>query len=224
MTFSILARDPDSGQMGGAVATGSLCVGGWVLRGDVRSGMSACQGAAPSSFWGEDVLVAMRGGATAAEALTMVVAPDPGREWRQLTVLDRDGGTVAWTGADNTDWKGELGFADGITAGNMLAGPQVLQALVAGFSRAGGPLHARLMAALVAADAAGGDIRGLQSAALLVVGPEIAPLTLRVDLSDDPLADLDRLRQRATSGHYARWTTQVPCLSDPYRRLTGRDQ
>lgn len=75
MTFSILAQDPESGRMGGAAATGSLCVGGWVLRGDIRAGMSACQGAAPSTFWGEDVLAAMRRGATAPVAVAEVIAP-----------------------------------------------------------------------------------------------------------------------------------------------------
>lgn len=220
MTFSILAHDPGTGQMGGAAATGSLCVGGWVLRGDSRSGMSACQGAAPSSFWGEDVLVAMRNRTGAPAAVEAVTAPDPGREWRQLTALDRDGRSAAFTGAENTDWKGDLAFGAGIVAGNMLAGPSVLRALVEGFETAIGPLHARLMAALRTAEAAGGDIRGLQSAALLVVGAGMAPLTLRVDHAEDPLAALDRLRQRATSGDYARWAAEVPCLADPYRRLS----
>ena len=63
MTFSILARDPVSGAIGGAAATGSLCVGGWVLRGHVSAGMSASQGAAPSTIWGEEVLAAMHDGA-----------------------------------------------------------------------------------------------------------------------------------------------------------------
>lgn len=219
MTFSILARDPDSGQMGGAAATGSLCVGGWVLRGDARSGMSACQGAAPSTFWGEDVLAAMRAGTCADEAVEGVVTPDPGRAWRQLSALDLSGGAAAHTGEENSDWKGQLGFPGGIAAGNLLAGAQVLTALADGFREASGPLHARLMRALLAADAAGGDSRGLQSAALLVVGPGMAPLSLRVDLSDDPLAALDRLRQRATTGDYAQWAAQVPCVADPWRRL-----
>ncbi len=224
MTFSILARDPDSGQFGGAAATGSFCVGGWVLRGDSRAGMSACQGAAPSGFWGEDALSAMRNGATAAEAVAAVTAPDPGREWRQITTLDRNGGTAARTGDCNNDWRGDLQFGTGVVAGNILAGPQVLRAMVDGFEQADGPLHARLMVALFAADSAGGDTRKLLSAALLVVGPDMAPLTLRVDLSDDPLAALDTLRQRATGGDYADWAAQTPCLADPYRVLKDRDQ
>ena len=80
------------------------------------------------------------------------------------------------------------------------------------------------MAALLAAETAGGDIRGLKSAAILVVGPDMAPLSLRVDLSDRPLAALETLLLRATSGDYARWAAQVPCLDDPHRRLTDHDQ
>jgi len=224
MTFSLLARDPETGAIGGAAATGALCVGGWVLRGDIRAGMSACQGAAPSTFWGEDVLAAMRRGATAPVAVAEVIAPDRGREWRQLTALDRKGGTGGHSGSDNTDWKGHHGFDHGIVAGNMLAGPAVLKALARGFMDSTGPLHARLMAALLAAETAGGDIRGLKSAAILVVGPDMAPLSLRVDLSDRPLAALETLLLRATSGDYARWAAQVPCLDDPHRRLTDHDQ
>lgn len=224
MTFSILARDPETGQLGGAAATGSLCVGGWVLRGDPRAGMSACQGAAPSSLWGEETLIAMKGGGSAADVVAAVISPDPGREWRQLAVLDLNGSTAAWTGDCNNDWKGDLHFANGVVAGNILAGPNVLRAMIDGFQQADGPLHARLMAALRGADAAGGDTRALQSAAMLVVGRDIAPLTLRIDLSDDPLAALDVLRQRATRGDYANWAAQTPCLADPFRVLTDRTQ
>ena len=69
MTFSILANDPDTGDIGGAAATGSLCVGGWVLRADPRAGASASQGAAPSTFWGEDVLTQMRAGVPTGRAV-----------------------------------------------------------------------------------------------------------------------------------------------------------
>lgn len=224
MTFSILAHDPVTGDLGGAAATGSLCVGGWVLRGDPRSGMSACQGGAPSTFWGEDVLTLMRGGATAGTAVARVTGPDPERGWRQLTALDCWGRTGSHTGAQNNDWKGHLTFDGGIGSGNLLAGPQVLEAMVEAFGATIGPLHARLIAALRAAETSGGDVRGLKSAAMLVVGAGFAPLDLRVDLSDDPISALDRLRLRATSGDYAIWAAQVPCLDDPHRRLIDRDQ
>ena len=89
MTFSILAIDRKTGTIGGAAATGSLCVGGWVLRGDPRSGMSASQGAAPSTFWGEDVLFRMAAGETARTAVGAVTASDSGRAFRQLAAATR---------------------------------------------------------------------------------------------------------------------------------------
>ena len=89
MTFSILVRDPETGVLGGAAATGNLCVGGWVLRGDARAGLSASQGRTPSTLWGEDVLDAMRHGQNAAQAVAGIVAADRGRATRQLLALDR---------------------------------------------------------------------------------------------------------------------------------------
>lgn len=152
MTFSILAHDPSTGQMGGAAATGSLCVGGWVLRGDPRAGMSASQGAAPSTLWGEDLIIQMHGGVRAEEALRQIVSADPGRDWRQASALDLQGNTAAHTGHSNNDWRGHLAFTQGIVAGNILAGPHVLQAMIDGFMATTGPLHARLMQALEAAN------------------------------------------------------------------------
>ena len=156
MTVSILAYDEKSGSYGGAAATGSLCVGGWVLRGDAESGMSASQGSLPSTFWGASVLEAMKAGVPAEDAVRKIIGDDPGRDHRQLAALD-------------------------------------------------------------AADASGGDSRGLMSAALLVVNSATPPLTLRIDYSETPLGDLRALHGRATSGDYARWTTHVPTLDDPCR-------
>lgn len=219
MTFSILARDPDTGQIGGAAATGSLCVGGWVLRGDARAGISASQGRAPSTLWGEDVLTAMRSGLDATAAVAAVTAADNGRAQRQLSALGPDGRGAAFTGAENVPAMGSRLFGGGVAAGNMLADEAVLDALVTGFDAAAVPFASRLLEALRAAEAAGSDMRGLQSAALLIVAPNMAPLTLRVDASDAPLDDLARLLQRATTGDYNAWRLQVPTLSDPERVL-----
>lgn len=221
MTFSLLARDPATGAIGGAAATGSLCVGGWVLRGALGAGMSASQGKAPSTIWGEAVLTAMAAGQGIEEAMEAVVGPDRGRAQRQLSVLPRLGAGGIYTGEDNTPRIGELLFDDGVAAGNMLARAAVIEALVAGFLDAGGTFPDRLLAALLAADAAGSDSRGLQSAALLVLSPSHAPLTLRVDFSKTPLAALGELLGRATSGDYAAWAAQVPCLDDPERVYAG---
>ncbi|MFC2967413.1 DUF1028 domain-containing protein [Acidimangrovimonas pyrenivorans] len=219
MTFSILARDPKTGAIGGAAATGSLCVGGWVLRGDIRAGMSASQGAAPSTFWGEDVLGLMRDGVSAAEAVARVVAPDQGRDWRQLSALDLNGGTGVHTGKRNTPVMAEYAFETGIAAGNMLASDRVPAAIAEGFLGAQGDFAGRLLDALFAGRAAGSDSRGLMSAALLVLREDAAPLTLRIDYSEDPLADLRALLSRATSGDYGDWARQVPTMKAPQRVL-----
>ncbi|MGY6548886.1 MAG: DUF1028 domain-containing protein [Roseinatronobacter sp.] len=217
MTFSILAQDLTTGELGGAAATGSLCVGGWVLRGCPRAGLSASQGAAPSTLWGEDAIERMRAGEDAQTALVAVTDHDAGREWRQLATLDRSGRTACHTGTRNTPWRGALGGPGLITSGNLLAGPHVLEALRDGYLGAQGPLAARLLGALRAAEAAGGDTRGLQSAALLVVAAHAPPLSLRIDWSDHPIRDLDALYHRSQTGTYARWLSCVPTRADPER-------
>ena len=220
MTFSLLARDPETGALGGAAATGSLCVGGWVLRGTLEGGMSASQGKAPSTFWGEHVLAAIAEGQGAENAVKTIVASDPGAAQRQLSALPPAGWGAAFTGPDNTPAM-ERVFEGGVAAGNMLANPGVIDALVAGFHEARGAFPARLLEGLQAADAAGSDSRGLQSAALLVLSPSHAPLTLRVDYAEAPLAALGELLTRATSGDYADWAEQMPCLDDPVSTYAG---
>ncbi|MBF9030285.1 DUF1028 domain-containing protein [Rhodobacterales bacterium HKCCE3408] len=218
MTISILAIDEKTGRMGGAAATGSLCVGGWVLRGAPESGMSASQGTAPSTLWGDGVLAAMHGGATAEDAVAMVVAPDTGRDHRQLAALDPTGGTGHFTGAESVVHAGAVVAPGVVVAGNMLSGPRVPDAALKGFLEAEAldfPL--RLMAALSAAAAAGGDARGLKSAALLVVSRKAAPLTLRIDHSDRPLAALADLYTVSQAEPYHSWTEVVPVLDDPWR-------
>lgn len=220
MTFSLLAQDPDTGALGGVAATGSLCVGGWVLRGRLEAGMSASQGAAPSTFWGEDVLDAMGSGLDAGTAVTRVTGADTGRDWRQLSALDATGRAAAFTGARNTPEMHSRTFAGGVAAGNMLASASVVDALAEAYLAASGSFEARLLAALRAADAAGSDMRGLFSAALLVLRPDRAPLTLRIDYHEtDPIGALGALLDRATSGEYGAWFGQVPNPRDPMRIL-----
>ena len=221
MTFSLLARDPETGAIGGAAATGSLCVGGWVLRGTLSSGMSASQGKAPSTFWGEHVLAAMAEGQTAKNAVKAIVAADLGKAQRQLSALPPAGPGAAFTGGDNTPRMAERVFDDGVAAGNMLADPGVVDALVEGYLNADGTFPVRLLAGLKAADAAGSDSRGLKSAALLVLSPAHAPLNLRVDYAEAPLAALEDLLARATTGAYADWAAQMPSLEHPERTYAG---
>ncbi|MBB97572.1 MAG: fimbrial assembly protein FimA [Rhodobacteraceae bacterium] len=221
MTFSLLAKDSDTGAIGGAAATGSLCVGGWVLRGRLGAGMSASQGAAPSTFWGEDVLDAMGEGIDAGTAVTRVTGPDKGRDWRQLSALDMAGRAAAFTGIRNTPEMHSRIFDGGVAAGNMLASKEVVEVLADAFQGAAGSFDKRLLSALRAAERAGSDMRGLYSAALLVLRPDHAPLTLRIDLHDsDPIGALEILHGRATVGDYAEWARQVPCPKDPTRVLS----
>lgn len=222
MTISILAIDEKTGRLGGAAATGSLCVGGWVLRGDAESGMSASQGTAPSTLWGEQALGAMKDGASAAEAVANVTGADAGRAHRQLAALDLRGGTGAFTGSQSVDYAGALEARGVVVAGNMLTGAKVIESALDGYGAAQAlPFAEQLLAGLRAAARAGGDARGLKSAALLVVGRDIAPLTLRVDLSDDPLAALGALHEASQAQPYAGWIDMVPVLDDPFRAPGG---
>lgn len=217
MTFSILARDPDTNAIGGAAATGSLCVGGWVLRGDARIGVSASQGMSPSTLWGENVLSEMQRGLNAADAVSAVVTPDDGRAYRQLAALGLTGQGAAFSGDQNVPETDDRVFPGGVAAGNMLGSKGVIDAMIERFLNGPGAFAERLLAALHAARAEGGDTRGLSSAALLVLSPDRAPLTLRIDYHETPLAALDDLYRRATTGDYADWCLEVPTLSDPER-------
>lgn len=220
MTFSILARDPNTGSIGGAAATGSLCVGGWVLRGDLGAGMSASQGASPSTFWGEEVLQQMRGGSTPEQAVNDVTCRDKGRAYRQLAAMDLKGNAAAFTGDKNDDVKGSRLFPGGVVSGNMLGRDTVLDAMETAFTESRETFERRLIEALKAAHDSGSDFRGLVSAALLVLHPDHPPLTLRIDYhADDPIRALERLFQKATSGDYADWARQVPVASDRERIL-----
>jgi len=217
MTFSLLARDPGTGAFAGAAATGNLCVGGWVLRGDSRWGMSASQGAAPSTLWGEDAIQRLGQGMPAEPTVAAITGADAGRAFRQLSVLDASGGTSAFTGTGNTEWRGAICEQDLVVAGNLLAGPEVLQALADGFRSAKGPLPERLIAALRACAAAGGDTRGLQSAALLVLSDDAPPLTLRIDFAENPIGALEDLLGKTREKSYSDWLPTVPTRTDPAR-------
>ena len=217
MTFSLLTRDEKTGALAGAAATGSLCVGGWVLRGRWGAGLSASQGAAPSTFWGESVLERMGAGASASAALNETVAPDPNRDWRQLSALDMQGGTAAHSGVNNSALCAHIARPGVVAAGNILSDEAVLHTLLDRWLTTEGSPASRLIAALVAAQSVGGDTRGLKSAALLVLTANRPPLTLRIDLSEDPLRDLQALYQASATGSYERWTHAVPVETDRFR-------
>lgn len=217
MTFSILTYDEKTRVYAGAAATGSLCVGGWVLRGDIESGLCASQGTAPSTFWRDDAIRRLRAGQRAEHLVADLTGADSGRDHRQLSVLDRAGGTAGFTGAQSVPYAGVIAAPNLIVAGNMIQSRGVLEALAQGFTRAKGTPPARLITALEAAQAAGSDVRGLQSAALLVLSPDAPPVDLRIDDSAVPLEDLAKLARRVSAMPYAGWLEEVPVLNDRTR-------
>src|SRR5205085_8797239 len=194
MTWSLIARDPASGAFGIAVATKNFAVGCRVPH--IVSGIGAVATQALSNpFYGVNGIKLLREGKCAAEGVRTLTAADEGREHRQLHVMDAAGRTAAYTGKECIDWCGSTAGEGFSVAGNMLAGPSVIaetaKAYVASASQ---PFPRRLIAALQAGEAAGGDKRGKQSAALLIHGEEEWPdLDLRVDDHTDPLAELSRL-------------------------------
>lgn len=217
MTFSILTFDSKTGVFAAAAATGSLCVGGWVLRGDIESGLVASQGTAPSTFWRDDVLRAMYQGQSARQAVEAVTASDPGRGHRQLIALDRQGGTHGFTGEDSVAFASQITEPGLAVAGNMLEGSEVLAAMKATAQADEGPVDHRMLQVLKAARQAGGDSRGLMSAALLVLAPDHPPLDLRIDCSDDPISELEALWRRSRQSPYFSWLSEVPVLKDKAR-------
>lgn len=223
MTFSILAYDAETGRLGSGAATGSLCVGGWVLRGDMVSGLSASQGTSPSTVWGEAVLRHMHNGMAAEDAVAQTVSGDSGKAHRQLAALGPRGGTAAFTGADSVPACGHRKTDTVVVAGNMLTSEDVLDAILDTFLTTKASFHQRILSALQAGETAGSDSRGLMSAAMLVIGRDMPPLTLRVDYSETPLDDLRALHDRATTGAYAEWMQLVPTILNPDRAPTPED-
>jgi uncharacterized Ntn-hydrolase superfamily protein len=194
MTWSIIARDTLTGQIGIAVATRFFAVGAIVPHIAAGLGAIATQ-ALINPYYGIDGMTLLREGRAAPDIVKTLIATDSGRESRQLHVLDARGAVAAHTGTDCVDWCGHL-EGDGFSiAGNMLAGPAVLDETAKAYvAEPSLPFPRRLLAAMHAGEFAGGDKRGKQSAALLIHDQEDWPaLDLRVDDHPDPLAELVRL-------------------------------
>lgn len=226
MTWSIIARDHRSGRIGIAVATRAFAVGARVPHIRPGAGAVATQ-ALTNPYYGPRGLALLAAGASAADAVRLLSAADDGRDHRQLHVMDRNGSFAASTGASCVPWCGHLIRDTFSLAGNMLAGPQVLEATAEAYTQGMGrgvPFARRLIAAMKAGEAAGGDKRGRQSAALLIHGPEedFALLDLRVDDHRTPLDELQRLESVARERwvHYRRYT---PSRENPVG-LTDRDE
>jgi uncharacterized Ntn-hydrolase superfamily protein len=193
-TYSIVGRCGRTGETGAAVASAVPAVGAICLR--LRAGV----GAVSTQSWvnpylADAALDAMAAGADATAALRRALAGDEAAAARQIGVIGAAGPGAAWTGGDCTPWAGQATGPDFAAQGNMLTGPATVEAMAAAF--AADPalaLEERLMRALEAAQAAGGDRRGRQSAALAVIGAEAyARVDLRVDEHPDPVVELRRV-------------------------------
>jgi uncharacterized Ntn-hydrolase superfamily protein len=196
MTWSIIARDSVTGQIGIAVATKFFAVGARVPHIAAGIGGIATQ-ALVNPYFGIDGVKLLREGNSPHDIVKTLIAADQGRDSRQLHIMDASGRIASHTGGECVDWCGHI-ERDGFSiAGNMLAGAAVLDDTAKAYqANAGLPFAQRLIAAMRAGEAAGGDKRGKQSAALLIHGNEDwSDLDLRVDDHTDPLAELERLEQ-----------------------------
>ena len=198
-TYSIVARDTATGEMGVAVQSHWFSVGTIVSWAEPGVGVVATQSLADPAY-GPRGLSLMRSGKTATESLTSLLASDENSDVRQVAMIDADGNVANHTGeksiAEYCDYRGE----NYSVQANMMWNPTVCTAMAEGFEQAQGDLASRLLAALDAAESAGGDIRGKQSAALLVVSGDIAEpawggrvFDLRVEDHAEPLVELRRL-------------------------------
>lgn len=204
-TYSIVARDPQSGEMGVAVQSHWFSVGSLVTWAEAGTGAVATQAMVDPNY-GPLGLGLMRSGLTAEQALKALLAADDNRDLRQVAMVDNKGGVAAHTGERCLLAAGHI-TGDGFSVqANMMTSEQVWPAMAAAYQSSTGELADRLLKALQAGQAAGGDIRGQQSAAILVVKPVSTGRTwadrvveLRVEDHPTPVAELQRLRvlQRA---------------------------
>ena len=197
MTYSIVARCAETGQFGIAVASRFFAVGALVPHIRGRAGAVATQ-AFVNPLWGIEGADRLAAGEPPQAILADLRARDAGQAQRQAHMIDAEGRIAGHTGAECVNWAGASAGENVSVAGNMLAGPEVVERAREAFERDSGPLFERLMAGMEAGAAAGGDKRGTQSAALRIHRGEDYPwLDLRADDHPDPLAELRRLHDVA---------------------------
>jgi len=215
MTWSILARDPASGALGAAVASRFFAVGALCIHVEGRVGALATQ-ALVNPMYAVHAMPRLRAGEDPTAILQDLTGPDPGREQRQLHILDATGRIAQHTGSGCVAWAGQVRGLDVSVAGNMLAGPAVVERTLDAFQRAIGTLAERLLTAMEAGEAAGGDKRGRQGAGLKVCTADPYPdLDIRADDDPDPLAELRRL-DRVSQERYAVFRRHLAGADDPW--------
>ncbi len=231
-TFSIVARDPRNGDLGVAVQSKFLAVGAVVPWARAGAGAVATQALANIRF-GPDGLSLMAGGRSAEQALTDLLAGDVDAEHRQVALVDAQGRAAAYSGAACMSWAGHRLGEGYAVQGNILAGERVIAAMAETFDRAGGDLVERMLAALAAGQAAGGDRRGRQSAALYVAraggaygGNHDRYVDLRVDDNPEPIDELARLlglhRFYLTSSDPATLVPITPAVASELQTMPDR--
>jgi uncharacterized Ntn-hydrolase superfamily protein len=218
-TFSIIGRDAATGQLGIAVHSKTIAVGARTRGGKGGVAVFAHQSAS-NPMYSTIGIELLEAGLTPQQALDMMLRSDEGRLNRQVAILDIQGRTAAFTSSDITDWKGHRCGANYCAQGNTLAGPEVVDAMARSFEASSGPLAERLLDALEAGQAQGGDRRGMQSASLMILKPLAIQgfgdraLDLRVDEHRNPFAELRRILNAVRSGEI---------LSEANARLTAND-
>ena len=208
-TFSILGYDPTTGEVGGAVQSRVFSVGNGVLWAEADAGVAATQAIVDVSY-GPKALALLRAGMTPTAIIKAILDSDPDprpsdwtKEGRQFAVMDAKGNYAAYTGPKATTWAGNKGGKDCTAQGNILAGEAVVNGMVDAFEKTEGHLSMRLMAALDGGQLAGGDKRGMQSAAMIIVKKNggvwlnnDVVLHLQVDDSEEPLKELRRVVEK----------------------------
>lgn len=198
-TFSIVGYDPETGQLGIAVQSKFFAVGGVVPWAEAGVGAIATQSWANTTY-GPNGLKLLKSGRSAEQTLERLIADDPGRATRQVGIVDAEGNVANYTGDACNEWAGAVSGRHYTAQGNILAGEAVVKAMGEAFEETDGELADKLMAALFAGQEKGGDTRGQQSAALLVVqegrgygGFNDRYIDLRVDDAEKPIEELQRL-------------------------------
>ena len=213
-TFSILAYDPETGEIGGAVQSRVFSVGNGVLWAEAGVGAAATQAIVDVSY-GPQAIAMLKEGKAPEQVVKSIWQSDPDprptdwtKEGRQFAVIDAKGNVFAYTGPKATEWAGHKSCSAAkskcTAQGNILAGPGVVDSMVAFFERTPGHLSFRLLAALEGGQLAGGDKRGQQSAAMVIVKKDggvwlhnDTVLRLQVDDNPEPIKELRRLVEKA---------------------------
>ena len=218
-TFSIIGRDPNTGELGIAVHSKTIAVGSRVRGGKGGVAVFAHQSGS-NPMYSEVGIPLIESGMTPQQALDFMLRADEGRNQRQVAIVDIQGRTAAWTSPTITDWKGHKCGVNYCAQGNTLTGPETVDNMAKSFESSSGPLAERLLDALEAGQKGGGDKRGVESAGLLILKPlTIAgygdkALDLRVDENKDPFGELRRILNAVRSGDLRSEATRLANAND----------